>query len=86
VSVRSLGFGAVTLDKLESIPGYRTDLSIDEFVKQVKNVGTVLNGQTVDLAPALGEIINNRQSDLDYAHDEILKAHGFIKDPVSPLL
>ena len=49
---RGLGFTGGTVDKLESIPGYRTDLSVDEFKAQVKEIGIVLTGQTADLAPA----------------------------------
>lgn len=49
---RGLGFSGGTVDKLESIPGYRTDLSIEEFKAQVREVGVVLTGQTADLAPA----------------------------------
>ncbi len=49
---RGLGFSGGTLDKLESIPGYRTDLSIEEFKAQVREIGVVLTGQTADLAPA----------------------------------
>jgi pyrimidine-nucleoside phosphorylase len=49
---RGLGFTGGTVDKLESIPGYRTDLSVDEFRRQVEEIGIVLTGQTVDLAPA----------------------------------
>lgn len=49
---RGLGFTGGTLDKLESIPGYRTDLSVTEFKAQVDDIGVVLTGQTADLAPA----------------------------------
>jgi len=49
---RGLGFTGGTVDKLESIPGYRTDLSVDEFKAQVEEIGIVLTGQTADLAPA----------------------------------
>jgi pyrimidine-nucleoside phosphorylase len=49
---RGLGFTGGTLDKLESIPGYRTDLSIEAFKQQVEKIGVVLTGQTADLAPA----------------------------------
>ncbi len=49
---RGLGFTGGTIDKLESIPGYRTDLSIDAFKAQVERIGVVLTGQTADLAPA----------------------------------
>ncbi len=49
---RGLGFSGGTIDKLESIPGYRTDLSIEAFKAQVEEIGVVLTGQTADLAPA----------------------------------
>src|SRR5439155_17161354 len=41
-----------TLDKLESVPGYRVELSGDEFVEQVREVGLAIIGQTGDLVPA----------------------------------
>ncbi|RLC58036.1 MAG: thymidine phosphorylase [Chloroflexota bacterium] len=49
---RGLGFSGGTVDKLESIPGYRTDLSVAEFKAQLKEIGIVLTGQSADLAPA----------------------------------
>jgi pyrimidine-nucleoside phosphorylase len=49
---RGLGFTGGTVDKLESIPGYRTDLNVAEFKAQLKEIGIVLTGQTADLAPA----------------------------------
>jgi len=49
---RGLGFTGGTVDKLESIPGFRTDLSVDEFRAQLKEIGIVLTGQSADLAPA----------------------------------
>lgn len=49
---RGLGFTGGTVDKLESIPGYRTDLSVEAFKAQVEKIGVVLTGQTADLAPA----------------------------------
>ncbi len=52
MSGRGLGHTGGTLDKLESIPGYRVELSIDEFVSQVRDVGLAIIGQTADLAPA----------------------------------
>jgi len=52
MSGRGLGHTGGTLDKLESIPGYRTELSLDEFVDQVRDVGVAIIGQTGDLVPA----------------------------------
>jgi pyrimidine-nucleoside phosphorylase len=49
---RGLGFSGGTVDKLESIPGYRTDLSEAEFKAQLEEIGIVLTGQSADLAPA----------------------------------
>ena len=56
MSGRGLGFSGGTLDKLESIPGFRTDLTKDEFLAQLKSLGMVLTGQSVDLAPADGKL------------------------------
>jgi pyrimidine-nucleoside phosphorylase len=56
MSGRGLGFSGGTLDKLESIPGYRVDLTTDEFKKQLKEKGIVLTGQSLDLAPADGKL------------------------------
>jgi pyrimidine-nucleoside phosphorylase len=52
MSGRGLGHTGGTLDKLESIPGYRTELSLEEFVAQVRDVGCAIIGQTGDLVPA----------------------------------
>jgi pyrimidine-nucleoside phosphorylase len=52
MSGRGLGHTGGTLDKLESIPGFRVDLTIDEFVEQVREVGLAIIGQTGDLVPA----------------------------------
>src|ERR671933_2814820 len=52
MSGRGLGHTGGTLDKLESIPGYRTELTLDEFIAQVRDVGTAIVGQTGDLVPA----------------------------------
>ncbi len=52
MSGRGLGHTGGTLDKIESIPGARVDLSEDEFVRQVNAVGAAVIGQTGDLAPA----------------------------------
>ena len=56
MSGRGLGFSGGTLDKIESIPGYRTDLTKEEFLKQLSTVGLVLTGQSCDLAPADGKL------------------------------
>jgi pyrimidine-nucleoside phosphorylase/thymidine phosphorylase len=52
ISGRGLGHTGGTLDKLEAIPGFRTDLPIDRFRAQVREIGACLVGQTARLAPA----------------------------------
>ena len=52
ISGRGLGATGGTLDKLEAIPGYRTNLSMDEMRAVVKKVGCVISGATADLVPA----------------------------------
>jgi pyrimidine-nucleoside phosphorylase len=52
ISGRGLGITGGTLDKLESIPGYRTDLSEKEFFQCLEKVGCAITGQTAQLAPA----------------------------------
>jgi pyrimidine-nucleoside phosphorylase len=52
ISGRGLGHTGGTLDKLESIPGYRVNLSINEFREVLEKVGYVMNGQTGEIAPA----------------------------------
>ncbi len=56
MSGRGLGFSGGTLDKMESIPGFRCDLSIAEFKRQLKEIGVVLAGQSPSLAPADGKL------------------------------
>ncbi|MFH2102958.1 MAG: thymidine phosphorylase [Chloroflexota bacterium] len=56
MSGRGLGFSGGTLDKMESIPGYRSNLSIDEIKRQLGDIGIVLTGQSLDLAPADGKL------------------------------
>jgi len=56
MSGRGLGYSGGTLDKMESIPGFRTDLTREEFLCQLKEIGLVLTGQTGDLAPADGKL------------------------------
>ncbi len=52
ISGRGLGHTGGTLDKLESIPGFRVDLSVDDYRRLVREVGACLIGQTATLAPA----------------------------------
>lgn len=52
MSGRGLGFTGGTADKLESIPGYKTDIGIDEFVKNVEKIGISMITQTLNLVPA----------------------------------
>ena len=52
ISGRGLGSTGGTLDKLESIPGFRTDLSMDEMREVVEQVGCVISGATPKLVPA----------------------------------
>jgi pyrimidine-nucleoside phosphorylase len=52
MSGRALGFAGGTLDKLESIPGFRTDLTIDEFREQLRMFNLAFMGQTGEVTPA----------------------------------
>ena len=52
MSGRGLGFTGGTIDKLESIPGFQTKLSKEEFITQVKNIGVSVIGQSENIAPA----------------------------------
>jgi len=52
ISGRGLGHTGGTLDKLESIPGYRTNLDLNEYKNIIKTCGAVLIGQTKEIAPA----------------------------------
>ena len=52
MSGRGLGFTGGTVDKMQSIPGYKTDIDIDNFVKNVENIGISMISQTMNLAPA----------------------------------
>jgi len=56
MSGRGLGFSGGTLDKLEAIPGFRVDLSVEEFRAQLAEIGLVVSGQTKRLAPADGKL------------------------------
>ena len=52
MSGRGLGFTGGTKDKLEAIPGYKTEISIEEFIQNVQKIGISLISQTLNLAPA----------------------------------
>jgi pyrimidine-nucleoside phosphorylase len=52
MSGRGLGHTGGTLDKLEAIPGYRVELSTEEFIAQLRDVGVAIIGQTAELVPA----------------------------------
>ena len=52
MSGRGLGHTGGTLDKLESIPGFRIELASEEFIRQVREIGLAIIGQTADLVPA----------------------------------
>jgi pyrimidine-nucleoside phosphorylase len=56
MSGHGLGFSGGTLDKMESIPGYRTNLTTEEFLEQLERIKLVLTGQSADLAPADGKL------------------------------
>ncbi len=52
MSGRGLGHTGGTLDKLEAIPGYRVELTTEEFIEQVREIGLAIIGQSADLVPA----------------------------------
>ena len=52
ISGRGLGITGGTLDKLESIPGFSTELSAEQLVVQVQSIGVAMGGQTSEIAPA----------------------------------
>ena len=52
MSGRGLGFTGGTIDKLESIPGYKTDIDVHNFRQNVENIGISIISQTMNLAPA----------------------------------
>jgi pyrimidine-nucleoside phosphorylase len=56
LSGRGLGHTGGTIDKLEAIPGFNTDVGIKDFISQIKDIGMAIGGQTQELAPADGKI------------------------------
>ncbi len=62
MSGRGLGFTGGTVDKLESIPGYKTNLTEEEFINNVNEIGISMISQTVNLAPADKKIYALRDS------------------------
>ena len=62
MSGRGLGFTGGTVDKLESIPGYRTDIDMNTFVENVEKIGISMISQTLNLAPADKKIYALRDS------------------------
>ena len=52
MSGRGLGHTGGTIDKLESIPGYKVELKVEDFIKQVNTIGLAIVGQSGDVAPA----------------------------------
>lgn len=62
MSGRGLGFTGGTVDKMESIPGYKTDIDIHSFIQNVENIGISMISQTLNLAPADKKIYELRDS------------------------
>ncbi|MGJ5818276.1 thymidine phosphorylase [Paludibaculum fermentans] len=62
VSGRALGHTGGTLDKLESIPGFRTNLSVDEFRDVLNRVGFAVMGQSDEITPADGKLYSLRDA------------------------
>jgi pyrimidine-nucleoside phosphorylase/thymidine phosphorylase len=62
MSGRALGFAGGTLDKLESIPGFRTNLTAEEFREQLRMYNLAYIGQTIEVAPADGKMYSLRDT------------------------
>ena len=62
MSGRGLGFTGGTVDKLEAIPGYKTNIDINKFVQNVENIGISMISQTLNLAPADKKLYSLRDS------------------------
>jgi pyrimidine-nucleoside phosphorylase/thymidine phosphorylase len=62
ISGRGLGHTGGTLDKLEAIPGFRTDLTVEEFRAQLAKLGLCFIGQSAQVAPADGKLYSLRDA------------------------
>ena len=62
MSGRRLGFTGGTVDKLESIPGYQTQIEMEQFIKNVEKIGISMISQTLNLAPADKKLYELRDS------------------------
>ncbi len=62
MSGRGLGFTGGTVDKLESIPGYKTNIEVKDFIENVKKIGISMISQTMNLAPVDKKIYELRDS------------------------
>lgn len=74
ISGRSLGHTGGTLDKLESIPGFRTQLTADQFHDQVRDIGVAMMGQSDDIVPADKKIYSLRDSTATIASIPLITA------------
>jgi len=62
IAGRALGHTGGTLDKLESIPGFRTDLSLEDFKSNLEKIGVAITGQTAEIVPADKKIYALREA------------------------
>ncbi len=76
MSGRGLGFSGGTLDKMELIPGFRVNLTTQEFLEQLRTVGLVLSGQTAELAPADGMLVRAARRNRDGSVDSVDRLVG----------
>jgi pyrimidine-nucleoside phosphorylase len=74
ISGRGLGHTGGTLDKLESIPGFRVDLSLPELERQVETIGCAVAGQSKDLVPADGALYALRDATATVASVPLIAA------------
>jgi pyrimidine-nucleoside phosphorylase len=74
MSGRGLGHTGGTLDKLESIPGFRVELSTDEFVEQTRDIGLAVAGQSADFVPADGKLYALRGVTATIDEDSLIAA------------